>query len=124
MLRSDGACVPIGPSGLKQEQKAPQSKALLGRTVDNNMKPESIKVQVHYMAASKPFKTEEDPSTTAGQLKAAVLDAFGLKEDGNKVYKLFHQKTELTNLSQTLGEIAGHQRDLNLKLEEVLVQGA
>ena len=91
----------------------------------SKMKPEEkIKVQVHYMAATKPFKTEEEPATTVGQLKAAALTAFGLKEDTTKVYKLFYQKLELTNLSQTLGEIAGHQRDLNLKLEEVLIQGA
>lgn len=75
------------------------------------------------MAAVKPFKTEEDPTTTVGQLKVAVLSAFGLIEDAGKVYKLFHQKTELSNLSQTLGEIADHARALNLKLEEVLVQG-
>jgi len=89
------------------------------------MKPESkIKVQVHYVAASKPFMAEESPSTTVGQLKAAVLTAFGLKEDSTKVYKLFYQKTELADLNQTLGQVAGDKRDLNLSLEESLVQGA
>ena len=89
------------------------------------MKPENaIKVQVHYMAAGKPFEANEAPSTTVSQLKEAVLNAFKLKEDGSKTYKLFYKKDELTNPAQTLGEIAGQQHDLNLKLEEVLLQGS
>ena len=84
---------------------------------------ETIRVQVHYMAAGRPFQAEEAPSTTVGQLKAAVLNAFGLTEDGNKSYKLFYKNDELTNPNQTLGEIAGEHHNLNLKLEEVLIQG-
>jgi hypothetical protein len=83
-----------------------------------------IQVLVHYMAASKPFKTDADPATTVGQIKTEVLKAFGLTQDGSKVYKLYYHKTELTNLSQTVGEIAGREGALNLNLEEVLVQGA
>jgi hypothetical protein len=83
-----------------------------------------IKVMVDYMPASKPFKTDAMPTTTVGEIKTATLAAFGLTEDANKIYKLFHNKVELANLSQTIGDIAQHASALNLKLEEVLVQGA
>lgn len=84
---------------------------------------ELIMVLVHYMAAGKPFKTEVESTTTVGQIKSAALTAFGLTEDAQKVYKLYYNKTELANLNQTIGEVAGHQKTLNLKLEEELVQG-
>jgi hypothetical protein len=88
------------------------------------MKPDSnIKIQVHYIGSGKPFKTEVEPTTTVGQVKAAALAAFGFVEDTTKTYKLFLQGTELTNTNQTVGEAAGQHRDLNLNLEEFLVQG-
>jgi len=83
-----------------------------------------IKVLVHYMPASQPFKTDVAPTTTVGQIKIAALGAFGLVEDASKVYKLFHGKVELANLNQPVGELAPHDNALSLKLEEVLIQGA
>ena len=85
---------------------------------------QEIKVLVHYMPANQPFKTEATPATTVGQIKTAALGAFNLTEDASKIYKLFHSKLELTNPNQLIGEIAKHENALNLKLEEVLVQGA
>lgn len=82
-----------------------------------------IEVQVHYIAAGKPFRKDAQPSETVGQLKAEALTAFGLTEGGGKTFKLFHQKQELQNMNQTLDEIAGHKKELKLDLEEVLVQG-
>ena len=92
---------------------------------DNKQTPikHLIKVQVHYIAAGKPFKKEAEPSETVGQLKSEALTAFGLSEDGGKIYKLFHQKCELVDMNQTLGEVAGDKKELKLDLEEVLVQG-
>ena len=83
-----------------------------------------IKVLVHYMPASQPFKMEAVPATTVGQIKTTALEAFGLKEDATKIYKLFHEKVELANLNQPIGEIVKHEKAIDLKLEEVLVQGA
>lgn len=82
-----------------------------------------IKVHVHYMPAAQPFKTEVPSVTTVGDIKSAALSKFGLTEDTTKIYKLFHGKTELGNLSQTIGELAPHDNAVNLKLEEVLIQG-
>jgi len=87
------------------------------------MPKELITVLVHYMAATKPFKTEVEPTTTVGQVKVAALTAFGLTEDAQKVYKLYDNKTELSNPNQTIGQIAGHAKAVNLQLEEVLAQG-
>ncbi|MCI0724301.1 MAG: hypothetical protein L0338_35860 [Acidobacteria bacterium] len=90
---------------------------------------ERLRVTVHYPAAGEPFKDEADRSETVGQLKGRVLEAFGLTEgqlpDGNvATYTLFHQKTPLENMAQTLGEIAGDQKVLQLKLSQQIVQGS
>ncbi|MCI0464149.1 MAG: hypothetical protein L0Z62_45020 [Gemmataceae bacterium] len=87
-----------------------------------------LQVVVHYMAAEHPFKEDVTPDETVGQLKQRVLTAFGLSEgqtpDGNIVtYTLYHGKTPLENPSQTLGELAGHQHVLQLKLVQQITQG-
>jgi hypothetical protein len=82
-----------------------------------------ILVIVSYAPAVKPFKAEEEPAATVGQIKQAVLNAFGLKETDTKKFKLFHGKTELTNEAETVHQLAGHHKELHLKLEEFLVQG-
>lgn len=88
-----------------------------------------LRVMVHYPAAAEPFKDEDaDRDETVGQLKARVLIAFGLSEggttDGNiATYTLYQHKTPLENLAQTLGDLAGHQRVLQLKLSQQLTQG-
>ena len=88
------------------------------------MKPDkTIIVHVNYIAAVKPYKSEVEPTTTVGAIKTSALSAFGLIESSTKVYKLFHNKTELSNLDQTVGELADPARSVVLKLEEVLVQG-
>jgi len=89
---------------------------------------EKIKVVVHYMAAEEPFKSDEDPVETVGQFKPKVLGGFGLVEgqtpEGNiVVYTLFHDETPLENTGQTLGEIAGHHKTLQLKLSQQITQG-
>ena len=83
----------------------------------------TVRLVVSYAAAVRPYKAEVADNTTIGQVKAAVLDAFKLQETGTKTFKLFHGKTELSNLSQTVGEVAGGHQELALKLEEVIVQG-
>ena len=86
-------------------------------------------VVVHYMAAAEPFKDDHaNPDETVAQLKARVLNAFGLTEggtsDGNTVsYTLYHDKAPLENPNQTLGELAGDKKVLQLKLDRQIVQG-
>jgi hypothetical protein len=89
----------------------------------------TLKVIVHYAAASKPY--EQDHASrheTVGTLKTNVLNAFGLKEgqhpDGsNYTYTLFHNKTPLENLGETLGQVAGDKHTLELKLSQHVTQG-
>ncbi len=97
--------------------------------MESNIKTK-LHVVVHYPAAEEPFKDEAaDPTETVGQLKSRVLAAFGLTEgttpDGNTAtYTLYHQKTALNNLNQTLGELAGGQPALQLKLAQQITQGS
>ena len=88
-----------------------------------------IRVVVHYVAAEQPYRAVASPSDTVGQLKSKVLDAFGLSEgqtpDGNTAtYTLFDGKTPLEDPAVTLGQLAGHQHVLQLKLVQQVVQGA
>lgn len=87
-----------------------------------------LKVIVNYPAAKGPFEqAHASPSETVGTLKAAVLTAFGLKEgqiDGSTyTYTLFHNKTSLENLNETIGQLAGHAATLVLKLSQQVTQG-
>jgi hypothetical protein len=89
---------------------------------------EKLQVVVHYVAAGEPFKDHVDPNETVGQLKTRVLAAFGLTEgqnpEGNMAtYTLFHDKTPLENMSQTLGSLAGDKQVLQLKLSQQITQG-
>ncbi len=89
---------------------------------------QKLQVVVHYMAAGEPFKDEVDPNETVGQLKSRALTAFGLTEGQNPTgnvatYTLYHDKTPLENMSQTLGSIAGDKKVLQLKLSQQITQG-
>jgi hypothetical protein len=87
-----------------------------------------LHVVVHYLAAEQPFKTDASSDETVGHLKIRVLAAFGLTEgptpDGNQAtYTLYDQKTPLENPNQALGDLAGHQHTLQLKLVQQIIQG-
>ena len=87
-----------------------------------------LKVTVIYPAAKGPFQQDHaDPSETMATLKAAVLTAFGLTEgqvNGSiYTYTLYHDKTPLENLSETIGQLAGHAKALVLKLSQQVTQG-
>jgi hypothetical protein len=89
----------------------------------------TLKVIVTYPAAKKPFEQDHaSRNETVGTLKTTVLSAFGLSEgqstDGKTfVYTLYHGKTPLENLSETLGQIAGDKHTLELKLSQQVTQG-
>jgi hypothetical protein len=88
-----------------------------------------LSVTVHYPPAAKPYRDEHaDRAQTIGQFKTQVLTAFGLTEgpqpDGtNATYTLYHHKTPLENMTETLGGLAGHEDDLSLKLAQQITQG-
>lgn len=82
-----------------------------------------VRITVTYPPAIKPYKAEVAETTTIGEVKSAVLNAFGLQETSTKKFKLFHGKTELSNLNQTVGQVAAGHKELALRLEEVIVQG-
>jgi lipopolysaccharide biosynthesis glycosyltransferase len=89
----------------------------------------SINVVVHYVAAEKPFHDKNaNHSETVGQLKQRVLTEFGLTEgqtpDGNiTTYQLYHLKSLIENMGQTLGDLAGDDKALQLKLVQQIIQG-
>lgn len=91
--------------------------------------PHDINVTVTYVAAPQPFHDHHaSPSETLGSLKARVLNAFHLKEestpDGGSIRYVFYRgKEALEDLTQTLGELAGHAHALVLKLSQIVTQG-
>lgn len=93
------------------------------------MKPnDQVRVVVHYMAAGKPFEQEYARPTPLSQPKTDALHAFGLVEgadsQGNTVsYTLYDKKEPLENLSITVGQLAGEQKVLQLKLSQQITQG-
>jgi len=89
----------------------------------------TIHVVVHYVAAEEPFNDKNaNPGETVGQLKQRVLTEFGLSEgqtpDGNiTTYQLYHNKSLVENMGQTLGELADDKQTLQLKLVQQIIQG-
>jgi hypothetical protein len=96
-------------------------------TIEKEQK--NLKVVVHYAAAKMPYEQEHaNRNETIGTLKTNALNAFGLKEgqhaDGNTyTYTLYHHKTPLENLNETLGQVAGDKHTLELKLSQQVTQG-
>jgi hypothetical protein len=89
---------------------------------------QELRVVVHYPPAAQPYRKHAPPTETVGELKTDVLNAFGLKEgpqpDGSNVtYTLYHGKTALENMAETLGALAGHSEELQLKLSQQITQG-
>jgi hypothetical protein len=90
----------------------------------------TLNVVVHYVAAVKPYTDHDAPEPeTVGQLKAKVLDFFHLTEGGSPdgtvtTYTLYVGKEALTDLSRTIGSLAGGKKELQLKLNQQIVQGA
>ncbi len=89
----------------------------------------TINVQVRFPSAKEPFV---DPHAslqeTVGALRQRAMDAFNVKEtpnpDGTTTsYDLFHDGVKLTDLTQTLGAVAGDQHKLKLALVKVIIQG-
>jgi hypothetical protein len=92
-------------------------------------KADTLNVTVRYAAAPKPFHDHEaSRQETLQALKARVLDNFGLSDgqstpDGNSITYKLYGKTELTDMSVTLGALAGHASALELKLSQHIQQG-
>lgn len=90
--------------------------------------PAHLEISVRFPAATKPFiDPQANLEETVGMLKMRVLAAFGVSEasgpDGLTLYFLYLGNTRLENPSQTLGELAGDEHALKLKLVQQLVQG-
>lgn len=83
-----------------------------------------LKVTVHYAPAAKPYKQDAERTETVGQLLAAVMTAFEITPDPQKYkYVLYHGSIALTDISMTLGAVAGGKEELQLKLSQELIQG-
>lgn len=88
----------------------------------------SIAVRVRYIGAQKPYIDAHAKSDeTLAALKQQVLSFFGLVEgsveNGTKVYVFSHDGVELTNLSQTLGQLSSEGHEIKLDLLEQFEQG-
>jgi len=85
--------------------------------------PVTINVVVHATAVAEPF---HDPHAaadeTVGHLRTRVLQAFELSDDPS--YRLQLDKKDLTDMTVTLGQLAGPGRSLQLKLLKQVTQGA
>ena len=87
-----------------------------------------VAVRVRYIGAHKPFvDSHAQLDETLAALKQRVLSFFGLVEgaveNGTKVYAFAHDGVELTNLSQTLGQLATEGHEIKLDLLEQFEQG-
>lgn len=92
------------------------------------MTEETLRVMVHYPAAKEPYRDDHaSRSETVGTLKARVLKLFGLSEGQHGgdtyTYTLYHNKRALENMSETLGQVTGHEHTLQLKLSQQITQG-
>jgi len=91
-------------------------------------KEDVIRVVVHYVGAGKPFEAEYAPTTQLSKVKQDALGAFGLLEGGTSegnsvVYLVYSQQDRLDDLTVTVGQLAGHQKVLQLKLTQQITQG-
>lgn len=95
-----------------------------GHKADHNI----IAVRVRYIGAHKPFvDSHAKLDETLTTLKHRVLSFFNLVEgsveNGTKVYVFTHDSVELTNLSQTLRQLATEGHEIKLDLLEQFEQG-
>ena len=90
---------------------------------------EHLTVQVRYSSATKPFV---DPQVNGSELLAAfrtrVMKEFNVTDEklpdgGQKIFFLYREDTRLENLNQTMGDLAGEDKHLKLKLVETVIQG-
>lgn len=88
-----------------------------------------LTVQVRYSAATHPFvDSHASRQETIGSLRKRVMEAFGvtdqqLPDGSSKIFFLYHENRKLENPNETLGDLAGHERVLKLKLVETVIQG-
>jgi hypothetical protein len=88
----------------------------------------NLVLRVRYAPVKQPFVQPQTPSsTTLAAAKVLALNHFGLTEGavdgGTKTYEVSVDETVQTNLSLTLGELAGPGRQVELLLIEQFQQG-
>lgn len=81
-------------------------------------------LHVRYLGAHRPFVDDGAlPTETLAELKPKVLEFFTLSEQGGKTYTFSRDDTPLTNMSETLAQLASGKHELKLKLVEQFEQG-
>ena len=95
---------------------------------EKDKKQDEIKVMVHYVAAGKPFEADYAPEIQLARVKQDALRDFNLAEGGTPdggtaVYFLYHDQNRLDDLCKTVGQLAGHQKVLQLRLAQQITQG-
>lgn len=89
---------------------------------------ETLVLHVRYAPAKAPYiKEHASVHITLSEVKTDALHHFHLKEGsvdgGSKTYQITFDDVVQTNLSLTLGELAGHKKHVELLLIEQFVQG-
>jgi hypothetical protein len=89
-----------------------------------------IQVTATYVPARKPFEGDFPENATVGEVKAAIMTAFGIEQGptpdgkGQVVFHLFDKTGELTDMGRTIADVAAPGRHAQLNLVKQIIQGA
>jgi hypothetical protein len=91
---------------------------------EKDKKPKKkVEVTVAFpLAGQGPHKEKMDRETTAHQVRAEAMAHFGVADDQSTTYYLTHGRTRLSG-TETVGDLAGEEDELKLKLAKELIQG-
>lgn len=82
----------------------------------------SIKVNVTFPLANRPYHDEVSPETTVGAVRAAAMSGFVVTEDPALVFYLVHTGDRVDD-AKTIGEVAGHAAAVKFTLAREIIQG-
>ena len=83
---------------------------------------EEIEAEVSFPLVPAPYEERVSRDQTARQVLAAAMRAFGVADDQTTKYELY-RKGNLVNLDETLGAIAGREREVKFTLSKEVVNG-
>ena len=87
-----------------------------------------IEVTATYAPARKPFQDKFADEASLGEVKGAIMTAFGVSEGpapngGQVVFQLFDKDGELTDMTRTIADVAAPGRHAKLNLVKQIIQG-
>lgn len=88
-----------------------------------------IGVTATYLPARQPAQLKFPETASVGDVKSGIMDKFGVAEgptpdgQGQIVFQVFDQNEQLTDMSRTIGDVAGPARHVKLNLVKQIIQG-